>query len=100
MPRLLSSRLRASVFPGFSAWASLKGLQRKPALALIRDVFPGFSAWASLKVIQLGTVAELARGFPRLFRLGLIEGIFGHYNAVVGAGVFPGFSAWASLKAA
>ena len=90
---------RRRVFPGFSAWASLKGPCAHGIAAVHRHVFPGFSAWASLKGRSAPwPCASWSPGFPRLFRLGLIEGSTAADGSSRKVKVFPGFSAWASLK--
>ena len=70
----MSNRRAPVVFPGISAWASLKRGQAHFVCSPQDPVFPGISAWASLKPNKLGK-----QGF--CFAL-----------------VFPGISAWASLK--
>ncbi len=61
------------VFPGFSAWASLKPDSSCSCSVELLHVFPGFSAWASLKHTLRRQVLRCPPRFPRLFRLGLIE---------------------------
>ncbi len=69
----LGARRPRWVFPGFSAWASLK---RRPASQSSVSLAWGFPRLFRLGLIEAWAQAEDQSGqrrFPRLFRLGLIE---------------------------
>ncbi len=77
------------VFPGFSAWASLKLQILQWKVQAEGRVFPGFSAWASLKSHSYAIAGSPAKCFPRLFRLGLIEVLSWFYSCGGRGGRFP-----------